>query len=215
MAASAAHRHDLVVIGASAGGVEALQHVVAGLPGDLAASVCVVLHRGASSSSALAQVLDRAGPLPCHTAVDGEKLELGQIIVAAPDRHLVIEAGHVRLTTDPREHGHRPAIDALFRSAAAAHDARTIGVVLSGTLTDGSAGLAVIKRGGGGAIVQDPEQAMYPGMPRSAIASTEVDAVVAVERVAETIVAMVNGADDPRADGPPATGQPQRARSSA
>ena len=186
-------RHDLVVIGASAGGVQALQRIVAGLPADLPASVCVVLHRSTGSVSALAKVLDRAGPLPCRTAVDGEPLSVGEILVAPPDRHLVIEGGHVRLTLGAPERGLRPSVDVLFRSAAAAYDGRTIGVVLSGTLDDGSAGLAVIKAGGGGAIVEDPEYAMYSGMPRSAIAGVKVDAVVPLEQVAENIVAMVTG----------------------
>jgi two-component system chemotaxis response regulator CheB len=189
-------RHDLVVIGASAGGVEALQRVVSGLPADLPATVCIVLHRGAGSVSALASVLNRAGPLPCRTAVDGEPLVLGEILVAPPDRHLVVADGHVALTHDPPEHGLRPSVDVLFRSASAAYDGRTIGVVLTGTLDDGSAGLATIKRAGGGAIVQDPAWAMYPGMPASAIASVEVDAVVALDQVAARVVDMVMGHDE-------------------
>lgn len=191
-------RHDLVVIGASAGGVEALQRVVSGLPADLPASVCIVLHRATGSVSALASVLDRAGPLPCRTAVDGEPLALGEILVAPPDRHLVIEDGHVQLTDDPPEHGLRPSVDVLFRSASASHDGRTIGVVLSGTLDDGAAGLATIKRAGGGTIVQDPAKAMYPGMPASAIARVEVDAVVALDQVAAMVVDMVTGGNDLR-----------------
>ncbi len=197
--------HDLVVIGASAGGVEALQRVVAGLPADLPASVCVVLHRASGSPSALAKVLDRAGPLSCRTAVDGEPLVLGRILVAPPDHHLVVEDGHVRLTAGPREHGFRPSVDVLFRSAAAAHDRRVLGVVLSGTLDDGAAGLAEIKGGGGGAIVQDPDQAKYSGMPRSAIANVNVDAIVPLNRVAEMVVDMVNGADTLTEVDPPAT----------
>ncbi len=199
-------RHDLVVIGASAGGVEALQRVVSGLPADLAASVCIVLHRATGSVSALAKVLDRAGPLPCRTAVDGEALVRGEILVASPDHHLIVEDGHVRLTQDPPERGLRPSVDVLFRSASAAHDGRVIGVVLSGTLDDGTAGLAMIKGGGGGAIVQDPAKAMYPGMPASAIAGVQVDAVVGLDRVAEMIVAMVNGSDGPAGADQPGQG---------
>jgi two-component system chemotaxis response regulator CheB len=193
-------RHDLVVIGASAGGVEALQRVVAGFPPDLAACVCVVLHRSRGSVSALASVLDRAGPLPCRTAVDGEELAPAQILVAPSDHHLVVEHSHVRLTLDPPEHGLRPSVDVLFRSASEAYDGKTVGVVLTGTLDDGTAGLAMIKGGGGGAIVQDPDKAMYPGMPRSAIAGVAVDAVVDLDRVAGLIVEMVNGTD-PSQDG--------------
>ncbi len=215
MTLSVDRRHDLVVIGASAGGVEALQRVVAGFPTGLRASICIVLHRATGSTSALAQVLDRAGPLPGRTAVDGEKLQLGEILVGPPDYHLVIEDNHVRLTAGPPERGHRPAVDVLFRSAAASHDERTIGVVLSGTLDDGSAGLAVIKRSGGGAIVQDPEHAKYAGMPRSAIASAKVDAVVPLEEVAARIVAMVTGTGTRAQVDPPAIDEPQQTEPTA
>ena len=189
------------------GGVEALQRVVSDFPADLAASVCVVVHRATGSVSALASVLDRAGPLPCHTAVNGEKLVLGQILVAPADRHLVVEDGHVRLTDDPPERGLRPSVDVLFRSASAAHDGKVIGVVLTGTLDDGTAGLAMIKGGGGGAIVQDPTKAMYPGMPASAIAGVHVDAVLGLDEVAAMVVEMVNGTDD-GADAPTSAEHP-------
>ena len=145
----------------------------------------------------LAHILSRAGPLPCRTARDGERLRQGVILVAPPDHHLAIEDGHVRVTTGPRENGHRPAIDILFRSAAAALEGRVVGVVLSGTRDDGSAGLAVIKASGGAAIVQDPKEAMYAGMPASAIAHVAVDAIVPSELVASTIAAIVNGKDPP------------------
>lgn len=186
-------RHDLVVVGASAGGVETLRRVVADLPSNLAATVCVVLHLAPGSPSALPRILERAGCLPCRAARDGEALEPGQILVAPPDRHLVVEERHVRVTVGPRENGHRPAIDALFRSAATARDGNVLGVVLSGTRDDGSAGLAFIKAHGGAAIVQDPEEAMYAGMPRSALASVVADAVVPSDLVGATVVAMVNG----------------------
>ncbi len=188
-----AGRRDLVVIGASAGGVETLKQVVADLPADLNAAVCVVLHIAPESPSALAEILRRSGPLPCHPAREGERLELGQIVVAPPDHHLVIEDRHVHLTLGPRENGHRPAVDVLFRSAAAAGDGRVVGVVLSGTRDDGAAGLATIKANGGATIVQDPEDALYAGMPTSALAHVAVDAVVPSEHVARTIAAMVSG----------------------
>lgn len=196
-------RHDLVVVGASAGGVETLRRVVAGLPDDLAAAICVVLHLAPDSPSALARILERSGKLPCRAAQDGDRLEPGCILVAPPDRHLVIEDGRVRVTVGPRENGHRPAIDTLFRSAAAQRDGRVVGVILSGTRDDGSAGLAVIKASGGAAVVQDPKEAMYAGMPRSALASVAVDAVVPSGEVARTVVAMVNGDPLPPGSGPP------------
>jgi two-component system chemotaxis response regulator CheB len=187
------HKRDLVVIGASAGGVETLRRVVAGLPEDLPAAVCIVLHIAPGSPSALARILERAGPLPCRAASDDEPLRPGQILVAPPDHHLVIENGRATLTVGPRENGHRPSVDVLFRSAAAARHTRVIGVVLSGTRDDGAAGLAVIKSSGGVAIVQDPADALYPGMPSSALANVVVDAIVPSGEVAQTIASMVNG----------------------
>ncbi|HTX12435.1 MAG TPA: chemotaxis protein CheB [Solirubrobacteraceae bacterium] len=212
-------RRDLVVIGASAGGVEVLTRVVRDLPDDLRAAVCVVLHIAPSSPSMLAHILGRAGRLPCRAARDGDRLREGLILVAPPDHHLVVEDGHVRLTVGPRENGHRPAIDVLFRSAAEALDSRVVGVILSGTRDDGSAGLAVIKASGGATIVQDPEEAMYGGMPASAIANVAVDAIVKSDRVASTIAAMVKGEDPspgassepPDPDPPPAEPNPPTA----
>jgi two-component system chemotaxis response regulator CheB len=203
---SGAHR-DLVVIGASAGGVEVLAQVVRDLPVDLRAAVCIVLHIAPGSPSMLARILGRAGSLPCRPAGDGEPLREGEILVAPPDHHLVIEDRRVRLTVGPRENGHRPAIDVLFRSAAAARDSRVVGVVLSGTRDDGSAGLAVIKASGGATVVQDPDDATYSGMPASAIANVAVDAIVPAALVGSTIAAMVMGEDPPpsaRSGQPPA-----------
>lgn len=184
-------------MGASAGGVEALTRVVRDLPSDLAAAVCIVLHVAPGSPSMLAHILDRAGKLTCRSARDGETLREGVILVAPPDHHLAVEDGRVRLTVGPRENGHRPAIDVLFRSAAQAFDSRVVGVVLSGTRDDGSAGLAVIKANGGVAIVQDPDEALYGGMPASAIANAPVDAIVPSGQIADTIAAMVKGEDPP------------------
>lgn len=192
-------RRDLVVIGASAGGVEVLKRVVRDLPADLGAAICIVLHVAPGSPSMLANILGRAGTLACRPARHGEHLREGVILVAPPDHHLEIEDSRVRLTVGPRENGHRPAIDVLFRSAAQAFDRRVVGVVLSGTRDDGSAGLAVIKANGGATIVQDPTEAMYGGMPASAIAVVSVDAIVPSALVAGTIASMVKG-DDP---GPP------------
>jgi two-component system chemotaxis response regulator CheB len=172
--------------------VETLLRVVAGLPSDLAASVCIVLHLAPGSASALPAILQRRSRLPCRAAVDGERLRAGEILVAPPDRHLTIEGSHVSLTVGPRENGHRPSVDALFRTAAAAHDGKVIGVILSGTRDDGTAGLAVIKAEGGMALVQDPTEAMYPGMPASAIAGVAVDVVATSDEMADAIVRAVN-----------------------
>lgn len=201
---------DLVVMGASAGGVETLKCVVAGLPPDLPAAVCVVLHIAPTSPSALAHILRRAGPLPCRAALDGEPLRPGEILVAPPDRHLVIEDGRARLTVGPRENGHRPAVDVLFRSAAAVRRTQVVGVVLSGTRDDGAAGLAAIKASGGAAVVQDPDDALYAGMPANALAHVAVDAVVPATQIAQTVAAIVRGEESSAAGAP---GKPDGASS--
>jgi two-component system chemotaxis response regulator CheB len=203
---------DLVVIGASAGGVDTLMRVVAGLPADLAATICIVVHIAPSSPSALARILERAGPLHSRQATDGEELIHGEILVAAPDRHLVIEDRHVRLNAGPRENGHRPAVDTLFRTAAAAQGGRVVGVVLSGNRDDGTAGLAAIKAGGGATIVQDPDEALYRGMPANALAHVQVDAVVRSDRVAEAIAEMVSANYPPPNPGPGDGGNPSGTR---
>jgi two-component system chemotaxis response regulator CheB len=185
-------QREVVVVGASAGGVEALTQVISSLPLELPASVFVVLHLAPGGYSVLAAILDRAGPMPVTAGQDGEKFERGHVYVCPPDYHMLVADGHVKLTRGPRENGHRPAVDPLFRSAARAYRERTIGVVLSGTLDDGTAGLAFLKARGGAAIVQDPDDAMYPGMPASAIAHVEVDRVVPVDQVADAICALVD-----------------------
>jgi two-component system chemotaxis response regulator CheB len=161
--------HDIVVMGASAGGVEALREVVGGLPAGLPAAVFVVLHVPPTSPSVLQKILDRAGPLPAAAAVDGEHVKPGRVYVSRPDQHLLLEDGHVLLARGPKENRHRPAVDALMRSAAVGHGPRCVGVLLSGALSDGTAGLAAVKRRGGVAVVQDPTDALFPGMPGSAL----------------------------------------------
>jgi two-component system, chemotaxis family, protein-glutamate methylesterase/glutaminase len=181
----------VIVVGASAGGVQALSRLAAGLPPDLPAAVAVVLHVPPSGHSVLHQILQRAGPLPCDAAQDGEALRAGHIYVGPPDRHLVLDDREVRLTRGPKENGHRPAIDPLFASAARTHGPRAIGVILSGTLDDGTAGLAAIKLAGGTTVVQDPEDALYPGMPSSAIERVAVDHVVALDELASLLSELV------------------------
>ena len=164
----------VIVVGASEGGIAALRTLVAGLPVELPAAVLVVLHIGAHIS-ALAAILDRSGPLPAVDPVDGEAILAGRIYVAPADYHMIVEDGAIRLTKGPRENFARPSIDPLFRSAAEAYGASVIGVILTGGLNDGTAGLYEIKRRGGTAIIQDPDDAANPGMPSSAMHHVAID----------------------------------------
>jgi two-component system chemotaxis response regulator CheB len=174
----------VIVVGASAGGVEALAAFVRELPVETRQAVCVVLHVSPAGTSAMPSILARAARLPVHSPADGDPLLGGHIYVAPPDHHLEVERGRLRLTQSPRESGHRPAIDATMRSAAHAYDATVVGVVLSGSRDDGTAGLLAIKQHGGAAVVQDPDEALYPGMPRNAIDHVDVDAVLPLGQMA-------------------------------
>lgn len=174
--------HDIILLGASAGGVEALTRLCRGLPRDLPAAVMVVLHIVPSARSVLPQILERAGPLPATQAQDGEMIHPGRIYVARPDLHLLVnpQTRRLMLRRGPQENCTRPAIDALFRSAAVAFGPRVIGVVLSGLLDDGTAGLVAIKACGGLSVVQDPEDAAWPDMPRNALRGDSPDHSVAL-----------------------------------
>jgi two-component system, chemotaxis family, protein-glutamate methylesterase/glutaminase len=179
--------HDIIVVGASAGGVEALRVLVGKLPGDLPAAVLVVLHVSPEHKSILPRILTGAGPLPAEHAKDGELLEPGRIYVAPPDRHMVVDDGAVGVTRSPPEGGHRPSVDTLFRSAARFHGARVVGVVLSGALDDGTAGLVAVKERGGVTVVQDPEEALCADMPRSALEHLKVDHCLPIAQIAALI----------------------------
>jgi two-component system, chemotaxis family, protein-glutamate methylesterase/glutaminase len=178
----------VVIAGASAGGVEALVELVRSLPADFPHPMLVVLHVAPTGTSVLPAILARACRLPVGAPTDGEELQAGHVYVAPPDCHLVVEDSRLRLSQAPRENGHRPAIDPTMRTAANAYDGATIGIVLSGSRDDGTAGLMAIKASGGTAIVQDPDEALYPAMPLSALAHVEPDAVLPIAAMAHWIL---------------------------
>jgi len=188
---NAAPERQVVVVGASAGGVDALVELAGALPEDFPAAVLVVLHVSPRGTSVLPEILARAGDLPATHAVDREKIAAGKIVVAPPDQHLLVEPGNVRLVRGPRHNGHRPAIDPLFESAAQSYGPRVVGVLLSGVLDDGSVGMLRIKSGGGATVVQDPEDALYPAMPRNAIQHANPDLVLAAAEIPEALGMLV------------------------
>ena len=175
--------HDIIVVGASAGGVEAITDLARQLPADLPAAVLVTLHFPSSGTSVLPRILRRAGRLPAEHARNGEPIVCGRIYIAPPDFHLLAMRGRIHVVRGPRENGYRPAIDPMFRSAAAAFGPRVIGVVLTGNLDDGTSGLLVVKRRGGIAVVQDPDEAPFPSMPQSAIDHVDVDHVTPIREM--------------------------------
>jgi two-component system, chemotaxis family, protein-glutamate methylesterase/glutaminase len=209
---SRAPSSELVGVGASAGGVDALVDLLGEIAPDFPASILVVLHISATSPSLLAQILARKSRLPVTAAEDGERLQAGHVYVAPPDRHLTAREGRIWLDAGPRINGHRPAIDPLFFSLADGYDGHAVGIVLSGTRDDGTAGLARIVECGGRAFVQDPEDARHGGMPRSAIDSVALDGVLPARDLGRVLARVVSGEPAPgvapRAaggSGPPAT----------
>lgn len=175
---------DIIVVGASAGGVQALSELVSALPLKLPAAVFIVLHIAANGPSLLPKILARESKLPVDHAVDGEPIVRGRIYVAPPSQHLLIESGNVKLVHGPKENLHRPSIDALFRSAARWDGPRVIGVVLTGARDDGKVGMHAIKLRGGITIVQDPLEAQFPSMPLSVMQEIEVDYSVSLREIA-------------------------------
>lgn len=191
--------HDIIVVGASAGGVEALLQLIPNLPPDLPAAIFIVLHIPAHGTSVLPDILNRAikkqqknSPLKAVHALDGEKIVNGRIYIAPSDRHLLVKDEYVHLARGPKENGHRPAVDTLFRTAARAYGRRVVGVVLSGSLDDGTAGLVAVKQRGGVAVVQNPDEALYSGMPGNAIENVEVNYVLPVAEIAPVLVELAH-----------------------
>jgi two-component system chemotaxis response regulator CheB len=171
------------VIGASAGGVEALKQLISELPAGFNAPVLVVLHIPAEVPSMLAHILDRVGPLPAHEALDGATIQPGHIYIAVPDHHLLVDGERMRVARGPKENRFRPAVDVLFRSAAYTRGPSCIGVVLTGQLDDGTAGLWAIKYRGGTTVVQRPSDALYPSMPSNALRYVQVDHIATLKEM--------------------------------
>ncbi|MGF6233212.1 two-component system chemotaxis response regulator CheB [Inquilinus ginsengisoli] len=183
--------HDIVAIGASAGGLSALKRVVSGLPAGLDAAVLVVQHMKGDQHSELPAILERAGPLPAGFAEDGRPAARGRIHVAPPNHHLLLQGDTLRLNRGAWENGVRPSVDTLFRSVAVCCGSRGIGVLLTGYLDDGSAGLRALRRCGALTVVQDPADAEYPDMPRNALEMTEVDHQVALDALPALLANLV------------------------
>lgn len=192
----------LIVVGASSGGVDALRALASGLPAGLPCAVLAVLHVG-PHPSVLPGLLSRSGPLPAHHATHGERIEPARIYVAPPDHHMLVRGEAIELSRGPKAHHSRPAIDPLFVSAALEYGPRTLGVVLTGHLDDGTAGLQAIKRCGGVALVQDPRQAHAPSMPRSALAHVPVDHCVGLDRLPALLAELAAQAPAPAPPCPP------------
>ncbi len=189
LGAAATEHRDIIVVAASAGGVAALCQLCRQLPTSLPAAVFVVLHIGAHDSQ-LPEILRNSGVLPAVHPQDGETVSHGHIYVAPPNRHMLLDGRHIRLTHGPKEHHTRPAADPLFRSAALSHGPRTIGVVLTGHLDDGTAGMQAIKACGGVTVVQNPQDAEAPNMPTSVLENVSIDHCVHLGQLGATLVAL-------------------------
>src|SRR4051794_28939943 len=201
---TATYGRDIVTVAASAGGLEPLRTLLAGVPADLPASVLIVLHIPATGGRALPRILDRAGVLPAAAAGDGEPLRPGRVYVAPADLHLLVVDGLVRTSRGPRQNGVRPSADPLFRSAALYGGPRAIGVVLSGSLDDAALGAATVEQRGGRVIVQDPDEAAYASMPRCAIATTQHPANPPAAKIAEFLTRLTREQVELSVDEPPA-----------
>lgn len=181
-------KRDIVVIGASSGGFEALKKIIKSLPSDFRASIFVVWHMSADVRGILPEIFNKLNTIHAANAQDGEPIKPNRIYVAPPDHHLLVEDGLVRVTRGPKENRFRPAVDPLFRSAAYAYGNRVIGIILSGALDDGTAGLWRVKFSGGISIVQDPADAEVPSMPESALREVKIDYCVEIADMASLLV---------------------------
>jgi len=189
---------DVIVVGASAGGVAALPKLIESLPKDLPASVFIVLHISAQGPDLLPEIIRRTASLSVTHAVDGEKIRQGHGYVAPPDHHLLVDGTCIRLSRGPRENFQRPSIDTLFRTAADSYGPRVTGVVLTGYLDDGTAGLHAVKSHGGIAIAQDPKDALVPAMPQSAVRNVKVDYCVPLAEIGAILVKLATKRDIPK-----------------
>lgn len=183
-------RSSLIVVGASAGGLHTTRELLAQLPADLNAAVLLVIHTHPGSPGFMDRALDSAGGLRVCYAGHRQPIEPGHAYVAPPDHHLLVEGTEMLVVRGPKEHYHRPSVDALFRAAAAHHGSHVIGIILTGYLTDGTAGARAVKQCGGRLIVQDPKDAEVPEMPASVLKHMAVDHCVAVQQMGALIVEM-------------------------
>ena len=191
--------HDIIVIGTSAGGLKALGAIVGALPADINAVLFIVQHLAPDNPSILPKILSDVSALPAHHPSDRELIQTGRIYVAPPDHHLLVNQGSMRVVRGPQENRFRPAIDALFRSAARAYGSRVVGVVLTGYLDDGTVGLQAIKKRGGVAIVQDPSESEYPSMAKSALRYVRVDHCSSLAEIPDLLVRLSNEPADQEA----------------
>ncbi|MDZ8261699.1 chemotaxis protein CheB [Nostoc sp. ChiQUE01b] len=180
--------HDIIVIGTSAGGLKALSTIISALPADIDAVLLIVQHLAANKPSLLPQILESVSSLSTSHPKDGEKIQKGHIYIAPPDHHLLVSQEHLRVVHGPHENRFRPAIDALFRSAAITYGPRVVGVILTGYLDDGTVGLQAVKKRGGVAIVQDPQEAQYPSMVKSALQFVKVDYCLTLAEIPNLLV---------------------------
>jgi two-component system chemotaxis response regulator CheB len=182
--------YDIIAIGASMGGFQALKQIISELPKDFKTAVLIVLHIPAEHESFLADIFGRKSKVPVHPAVNGDVIKAGHVYIAVPDYHLKVEKNHIVLDHGPKHNFHRPSVDTLFTSVALSYGTRAIGVILTGALDDGTAGMMDIKRHGGMCIVQDPKDAAYPSMPASVLETVEIDHCVPLKKMSKLLISI-------------------------